>query len=111
MATGMEGVTATWIAPSNDIACPGVAGAPYPGRNRGGGAGGNAGLAAAVRSPKSNGSRDTNDIAMAKGINKFWRRRYINSYSKVYSVYIQGPPTIKFGDGTDLKAGTMKERP
>jgi hypothetical protein len=29
----------------------------------------------------------------------------------VYSVYIRGPPIQKFGDGTDCKAGTTKERP
>ena len=28
----------------------------------------------------------------------------------VYSVYIRGPPIQKFGDGTDCKAGTTKER-
>ncbi len=30
---------------------------------------------------------------------------------EVYSIYIQGPSIQKFGDGTDLKAGTTKERP
>jgi hypothetical protein len=30
---------------------------------------------------------------------------------EVYSDYIRGPPIQKFGDGTDLKAGTTKERP
>ena len=44
---------------------------------------------------------------------KFGRRRCINSYSEVYSVYIRGLPIQKFGDGVDLKVkvGTMKERP
>jgi hypothetical protein len=37
-------------------------------------------------------------------------KRCINPYSIVYSVYIRGPPIQKFGDGTDFKAGTTKER-
>ena len=30
---------------------------------------------------------------------------------EVYLVYIQGPPIQKFGEGTDLWAGTTEERP
>jgi hypothetical protein len=41
---------------------------------------------------------------------KFGRRRCINSYSEVYSVYMRGPPIPikKFGDGTDLKGRNNK---
>ena len=35
----------------------------------------------------------------------------INSYNEVYSVYIRGSPIQNFGNGTDLKLGTTKERP
>jgi hypothetical protein len=30
---------------------------------------------------------------------------------EIYSVYIQGLPIQKFGNGTDCKAGNTKERP
>ena len=37
--------------------------------------------------------------------------RCASSYSEVYSVYIQGSPIQKIGDGAELKAATRKERP
>ena len=70
-----------WRQPLQTISrAPGVVVAPDRGPGFGQGAGGNAGPAAAVGLPKSDGSHDADDVPAKKGIDEFGRRRCINSY-------------------------------